>query len=52
MNAYNGFGETVLGQDYWDMALEFLILFLVAFIIPLFIILLYYFSFYPQDTPF
>ena len=39
MNAYNGFGETVLGQDYWDMALEFLVLLLVAFIISLFIIL-------------
>lgn len=32
MNAFTGFGGTVVGQDYWDTSLVFLILLLVAFI--------------------
>ena len=38
-NACTGFGGTVLGQDYLDTALEFLISLLVAIIISLFFIL-------------
>ena len=30
INAYTGFGGTVLGQDYWDTTLEFLIYFIIG----------------------
>ena len=52
MNAFTGFAGTVLGQDYWDTASEFLILLLVHLFHHLSFYLLRYFSFYPQDTPF